>query len=89
MTGLSATSPTQNAMILGPVDKRRRQHLGAQMVPIVPKSAPDPIPAKEPKDAWKVVAGIGACLLAVGLGVLAALGGASASLDSGPGRPSA
>jgi hypothetical protein len=32
---------------------------------------PDPIPAKEPKSAWKVV-GIGACLLTVGLGVLIA-----------------
>lgn len=69
--------------------RRRRQRFGARMEPIVPRLAPDPIPAKEPTSVWKVVAGIGACVLAVGLGVLAALGGASASLDSGPGRPSA
>ena len=27
--------------------------------PIAPRSAPDPIPAKEPTNTWKVVAGIG------------------------------
>lgn len=44
----------------------------------------DPIPAKEPKRAWKVV-GIGACILAVGLVAFAALGRGSTSLDSGLG----
>ncbi len=52
--------------------KRRRRHLGAQMEPIVPKSAPDPIPDQESTNGWKVIIG-----LAVGFGVvlLAALGG--------------
>jgi hypothetical protein len=57
--------------------RRRRQRWGAQMDPIAPRSAPDPIPAKEPTSAWKVVAGIGGFALAVGLGVLAASGGAN------------
>ncbi len=69
--------------------RRRRQHWGAQIGPIVLRSAADPIPDQEPNGVWLVVAGIGACLLAVVLGVLVALGRASASLDSGPGRPSA
>lgn len=69
--------------------RRRRPHWGAQMEPIVPRSAPDPITDQEPNGAWLVAAGIGACLLAVVLGVLVALGRASVSLDSGPGRPSA
>jgi hypothetical protein len=69
--------------------QRRRPGLGAQMEPIVPRSAPDPIPDQEPSGVWLVAAGIGACLLAVVLGVLVVLGRASASLDSGPGGPSA
>lgn len=69
--------------------RRRKQHWGAQMEPIVPRSAPDPIPDQEPTVAWLVVAGIGACVLAVVLGVLVALGRASAPLDSRSGRPAA
>ncbi len=51
--------------------------------------APDPNSDQPPTSGWKVMAEIGAFVLAVGLGVLAALGGANASLDSGPDRPSA
>ena len=69
--------------------QRRRPRLGAQAQPIVPGSAPDPFSTQEPDGAWMVVAGMGAFVLAVVLGVLVALGGASASLDSAPGRPSA
>jgi len=43
------------------------------------KPAPDPIPAQETKSGWKVVAEIGGFALAVGIGVLAALGRDSAS----------
>ena|ERR1700731_2666909 len=53
-----------------------------------PKPSPDPASDQKPKSAWKVVAGIAVFVLAVGTGVLAALGGVSGSLDSGPGRPS-
>jgi len=63
--------------------RRRNQHLTAQGVPslrtMVAKPAPDPIPAKKTKNGWKVVVGIGAFVFAVGLGILAALDGASAS----------
>jgi len=55
--------------------------LAAQMEPIV-STAPDPISTQEPKSDWKVAAGIGACLLAVGLGVLAALGGVVRGSDT-------
>jgi ferric-dicitrate binding protein FerR (iron transport regulator) len=64
---------------------RRRMWFAARSEPIAPKPTPDPIPAKEPTSAWRVVAGIGACVLAVGIALLAAWGGASTSLDSGPG----
>jgi hypothetical protein len=67
--------------------RRRKQPWGTQMEPIVPRTVPDPIPDQELNGAWLVAAGIGACVLAVVLGVLAALGRASVSLDSGPGRP--
>jgi hypothetical protein len=59
------------------------------MKPIVPRSAPDPIPDQEPNGVWLVAAGIGALVLAVVLGVLVALGRAKASLGSDPGRLSA
>jgi hypothetical protein len=68
--------------------RRRKQPWGTQMAPIVPRSAPDPIPDQEPNGAWGGVAGIGACVLAVVI-VLLAWAGVGASLDSGPGRPSA
>jgi hypothetical protein len=54
--------------------RRRRGGAGARVSPVVPRLAPDPISTQEPKGDWKIAAGIGACLLAVGFGVLAALG---------------
>ncbi len=41
------------------------------------KPAPDTIPATETKSGWKVVAGIGAFALVVGLVILSALDGVS------------
>jgi hypothetical protein len=69
--------------------RNARRRRGEQLEPIVLRSTPDPFPAKEQGSAWMVVAGMGALMFMVVLGVLVALGRASASLDSGPGRPSA
>jgi hypothetical protein len=66
--------------------RNARRRMGAQMKFIVSNPAPDPIPDQLPNGAWLVVAAIGiALVVAVGLSLLAALNGASASLDSGPG----
>jgi ferric-dicitrate binding protein FerR (iron transport regulator) len=59
--------------------QRRTPRLGAQMEPFVPRSAPDPFPAKEPESSRMVVAGIGAFVLAVVIVLLAAWGGMGAS----------
>ena len=56
--------------------------MGAQIKPIVPTSAHDPVTAKETKGTWKVVTGLGAVALAVGIAVLAALGGVGVSAIS-------
>jgi ferric-dicitrate binding protein FerR (iron transport regulator) len=68
--------------------RRRMQHLAGRSRPIVTNATPDPISRQEPRSTWKIVAGIGAFGLAVALGVLAVLGGASTTLGSGPGRSS-
>ncbi len=67
---------------------RRRQHLGAQMASIVPRSSPDPISEQEPKGNWRVAAAI-VFVLVVCIGLLVAIGGVGGSLDSGPDSPSA
>lgn len=65
--------------------RNARRRMGAQMKFIVSNPAPDPITDQEPNGAWLVVAAIGiALVVAVGLGVLVAWGGARASCDSGP-----
>lgn len=69
--------------------RNARRRRSEQLEPIALRSTPDPFPAKEPGSAWMVVAGMGALVFVVVLGVLVVLGRASASLDSGPGRPSA
>jgi len=46
-------------------------------IPGIPKPVPDPVSAQKPISAWGVVKGIGGFVLAVGIVVLAALGGSS------------
>lgn len=53
---------------------RRAQHIAAENGPIIQEPTPDPIQLEKPTSGWKILLGV---VCAVGLGVLAIMGGAT------------
>jgi hypothetical protein len=53
--------------------RRRQRRFEMQSAPVIPKRAPDPIPAKETVSGWGMLIGIGVLVLGVGLAIIGAM----------------